>query len=193
MPFGRVTCLPRGWLPASVGSHTRTTSSPPPSLSESVTSTLNGSLPPLWVTSSSPSIHTVACQSTAPKCSSTRLPVQPAGTATVRRYHSACSAVGCLPTPDSALSAANGTRILPSHFSGLLAVLAVMAYSQRPFRFCQSARTSCGRGYSGQAFVGVTCLPHLVISGAGAGCQSGGAARAAASRERNTAGLRRGI
>ena len=31
---------------------------------------------------------------------------------------------------------------------------------------------SCGRGYSFQAFSGVTALPHLVMSGEGAGFQS---------------------
>ena len=127
MPSGLLTCLPRGCASASVGSHTRTTSSPLPSFSASVTSTENGSLPPRCVTSSFPFTQTVASQSTAPKCRRPRSPFHAAGTSTARRYQRFWPFVTCLPTPLSALSVPNGTRIWPSHFSGRAAHLGMMA------------------------------------------------------------------
>ena len=89
MPFGVLVCLPIGWrLPfcrLSVGSHTLTTTSFVPPLSCGVTSKVNASYPPEWVPTWVPLTQTVVRQSTAPKCSCTRRPDQPAGTVNVRR------------------------------------------------------------------------------------------------------------
>src|SRR5438874_1759425 len=129
MPPGLLTCLPRGWAAASVGSHTRTTSSFGPSFSASVTSNENGSDMPRCVPSSFPVTNTVDSQSTAWKWSSTRCATafHAAGASIVRRYHRCWSFDTRWPTPDKADSTQNGTRTLPSHFSGLAAARAVMA------------------------------------------------------------------
>ena len=46
-----------------------------------------------------------------------------------------------------------------------VASLSVSPYSQSPFKLSQSARTICGRGYSGHAFVGETSLAQRVNIG----------------------------
>ena len=54
----------------------------------------------------------------------------------------------------------------------------------KPFKFIQSGRTSCGRGYSGNALVGLTSAAQRVINGAFAGCQAGVPRREAGSESR---------
>jgi len=138
MPPGRRVCFPRGCQPASVGSQTRTSNvcvlgapaapppvtefaSPPvtsPLSSAPVMSSENGVCPPRCPPTNLPSSHTSAFQSTAPKCSSTRRPAHAAGNANSRRSHRTRSGPTVLPTPDSALSTQNGTRILPANAAG---------------------------------------------------------------------------
>src|SRR5437660_11705986 len=68
MLLGLVSCLPTGWLPFSVGSHTQTISSCSPSFFRALeTSTVNGSNPPLCSPTSLSLTNTLVCQSTAPK------------------------------------------------------------------------------------------------------------------------------
>ena len=119
MPSGRFTCLPRGWQPASVGSHTRTFSSLSPFLSAAVMSNSNGVKPPVCVPTQTPFTQTSAFQSTAPKCSSTRLPFHFGEIVKVRLYQSSFRSPRRLPTPERLDSTANGTRICPSYFSGV--------------------------------------------------------------------------
>ena len=87
--------------------------------------------------------------------------------------------------PESADSTGNGTRISrgsflpnstlsktarsqPFHSSaGMRLVMPrVQSNSHTPLRFIHSARTICGRGYSGRTFSGVTSSAHCVMTGA---------------------------
>ena len=117
MPPGLRTCLPRGCVPASVGSQTPTTISCSPSalecvgdverervvaarwLPSSLPLTLDGRLP----------VDGPEMQQDAPARST------PAGTANVRRYQRRLSWPTGFITPDRADSTGNGTRILPSN------------------------------------------------------------------------------
>src|SRR3954453_20628692 len=74
--------------------------------------------------------------------------------------------------PDNADSGGNGTRIWRAKLSGLAASFAVTSKSHSPFKFIQSLRTICGRGYSGSTLSGRTSLAQRVISGEGAGFQA---------------------
>src|SRR5579871_292859 len=129
-----------------------------------------------------PLTQTVVCQSTAPKWSRMRLPLQELGTSNGRRYH-ICSWISLpLPRPDKAASKVKGTRIrsenaLPVCQPSVWPTLASSkANSQRPLSDFQSLRTICGRGYSGRTFSGVTSFAQRVISGAAAGIQAGSSA-----------------
>ena len=104
---------------ASVGSHTRTFSSLSPFLSAAVMSNSNGVKPPVCVPTQTPFTQTSAFQSTAPKCSSTRLPFHFGEIVKVRLYQSSFRSPRRLPTPERLDSTANGTRICPSYFSGV--------------------------------------------------------------------------
>ena len=92
--------------------------------------------------------------------------------------------------PESADSTGNGTRISrgsflpnstlsktarsqPFHSSaGMRLVMpCVQSNSHTPLRFIHSARTICGRGYSGNTFSGVTSSAQDVMSGAAFFCQ----------------------
>ena len=118
IPSGRRTCLPRGWVPASLGSTTRTTTScGPKGRSASVTSKVKGSKPPRWPPTGRPFTSTVASQSTAPKWSSTRRPDQAPGSSNVRRYHKARPSTDS-PIPDSDDSTGNGTSTERSRTGG---------------------------------------------------------------------------
>ena len=68
------------------------------------------------------------------------------------------------PTPESGVSGPNGTRIVPSSFSGSRPRVPKAAKPHAPFRDCQlsAGRTSSGRGYSRQAFSAVTLSPKAV-------------------------------
>src|SRR3989442_12809431 len=109
-------------------------------------------------------MKTVASQSTAPKCSSHRLPrgSGAGGRRNVRRYQSRCWSGTARRTPESCDSIGNGTRIVPSKRRGRGAALSSTAYSQRPFRLTQSGRTICGRGYSGRGRVVSTAAAQRV-------------------------------
>ncbi len=164
-------CLPTAWLPVWVGSHTETTIVlTPPRSSRSVMSYEKESYPPSWTAPAWRSLtQTVVRQSTAPKCSWTRRPSQPAGTVKARRYHSLSSWVIRRWMPESADSAANGTRICSGNVVGRPAFAEVTAKSQMPLRFAQSGRVSCGRGYSGSGLSTGTWFVHGVVIGAGLG------------------------
>ena len=108
---------------------------------------------------------TRACQSTAPKCRSSRSSRHSGGTSKERRYQSDCSGVGVRRTPESVDSIANGTRISPSNASGRGASLAVRAYSHGPLRFSHFPRVICGRGYSGQGISVSTSAENLLTMG----------------------------
>ena len=119
MPCGFCICLPIGWVPLSVGSHAATTNCcGPVGVNAAVMSKLNGSYPPRCVPTVVPFTVTVVSQSTAPKCSSTRLPFHAAGTANERLYHSRFFSPTVRFTPESADSTGYGTRILPSNLRG---------------------------------------------------------------------------
>src|SRR5690606_36981300 len=79
-------------------------------------------------------------------------------------YQSTLSLPTVLPTPLNADSIANGTRIDPSVFVGILEAeeAGTMAYCQRPFRFTQWLRVICGRGYSFRGLFTSTLLAHSV-------------------------------
>src|SRR3954462_5470410 len=66
--------------------------------------------------------------------------------------------------PESLDSTGYGTRIRsPSVWPvGGGAIELADANSHVPFRFCHWVRVSCGRGYSGSAFVGETSFAHGV-------------------------------
>ena len=99
-----------------------------------------------------------------------RLPVP--GLAKVRRYQSRSSGDTILPTPLSADSTANGTRIFPSHDDGLSSPFGRIAYSHRPLRLVHSGRAICGRGYSGQGCSAETSFAQRVINLPSTGFQS---------------------
>lgn len=82
-------------------------------------SNAKGVKPPVCEPTAMPFTQTSVFQSTAPKCSSTRLPCHFPGTEKVRSYQRPFAAPGHRPTPESADSAANGTRISPSNSSGV--------------------------------------------------------------------------
>lgn len=112
-------------------------------------------------------MNTIARKSTASKWSRMRLPGAGAHVI-VRVYQRNSSGSSARPTPESADSMANGTRILPAQVSGRPGVFVtlVTCQSQSPLRHVQLSRTICGRGYSRQQFALVTFSPHGVISGA---------------------------
>src|ERR1035437_9818403 len=171
MPFGLRTCLPRGCVPASVGSQAVTINSfGPDGLSASVMSKLKASYPPRCWPISLPFTQTLASKSTAPKCSSNRWPFHLWGTSNVRRYQMRSFSLTGRITPDNADSTGNGTRICVWNVARVASLL-VMAKSHKPLRLSQSRRTIWGRGYSGWAFSGETSLAHRVFSGPAAGCQ----------------------
>ena len=151
-------------------------------------SNANGSYPPVWRQSSLPFSQTRASQSTASKRRTIRRPFHAAGTWNVRRYHRRWSGPTCLPTPDNPDSGANGTKIVLSNLpaSGCPSSFGRIAYCQRPLRFCQSARVSCGRGYSGCTLSGTTSFAKRLTSvpetGFHADCARGTATKAASSR-----------
>src|SRR3712207_6883265 len=68
----------------------------------------------------------------------------------------------CRWMPDSADSVGYGTRILSARSSptGGTSSAAAPANCHTPLRFCQRARVSCGRGYSGSALDGETWSVH---------------------------------
>lgn len=125
-----------------------------------------------------PLTQTVVRQSLAPKFSWTRRPLQPAGTVTVRRYHSLSSWVILRWTPERADSATNGTRICCGQAVGWPASAEVTAKSQRPLRFSQSERVSWGRGYSGNGWSTGTWAVQGVVMGEGFGVQAAACAAA---------------
>src|ERR1035437_1310497 len=171
MPFGLRTCLPRGCVPASVGSQAVTINSfGPDGLSASVMSKLKASYPPRCWPISLPFTQTLASKSTAPKCSSNRWPFHLWGTSISRRYQMRSFSLTWRITPDNADSTGNGTRICVWNVARVASLL-VMAKSHKPLRLSQSCRTIWGRGYSGWAFSGDTSLAHRVFSGPAAGCQ----------------------
>src|SRR5918993_2558103 len=89
-------------------------------------------------------------QSTAPNCNRTFLPAKFGGSVNVRSYQSKLSFPTVLPTPESADSTANGTRIEPAYADGMFSCcFGKILYCQSPFKFIQLPRTICGRGYSG--------------------------------------------
>src|SRR5262249_20292799 len=61
------------------------------------------------------------------------------------------------------------TRIWVENESGWGASFGVIARSQRPLRLIHSLRASCGLGYSGWTFFGVTSALQRVLSGPVAG------------------------
>ena len=69
-------------------------------------------------------------------------------------------------------STANGTKIFPSKLVGSACPFGRIAYSHSPFKFCQSARSIPGRGYSGNTFRGSTFSAQsvLILSPAGFHC-----------------------
>ena len=81
----RYACFPRGWGPASLGSHTDTVTcwsafgSSAPAMSKA-----NGSYPPRWRPIWSPFTYAVASQSTASKRSQMCWPAQPDGRGNAR-------------------------------------------------------------------------------------------------------------
>mmetsp|Transcript_3903 Transcript_3903/g.13720 ORF Transcript_3903/g.13720 Transcript_3903/m.13720 type:complete len:203 (-) Transcript_3903:203-811(-) len=111
----------------------------------------------------------IACQSTAPKCSSSRdvFLEKFFGRLNVRRYHKKSSFVMRRSTPDSALSIGKGTRMSPSNFRGGDPFsMRFTAYCQNPFRQTQSSSslTMAGRGYSAWGRPSSTSRrsPHVV-------------------------------
>src|SRR5438093_13379558 len=70
-------------------------------------------------------------------------------------------------TPESADSTGYGTKICPASVlpTGTASPAWPLWYCQRPLRLSQSARTICGRGYSGKALVGEKSLAQRVING----------------------------
>src|SRR6185436_162796 len=74
--------------------------------------------------------------------------------------------------PDKDDSTGKGTKICCENSLGFPASFPVTAKSHSPFKFRQSDRTICGRGYSGCAFFGETSLAQRVWSGPAAGCQA---------------------
>src|SRR5690606_18032892 len=107
MPWGRTTCLPFGWGPSLVGSHTPTTiSCCAPFAKYGVMSKENGSYPPSCEPTFRPFTYTSHCQSTAPKCKSTRCFRISLSIVTVCRYQSELSLLTVFPTPESADSTA---------------------------------------------------------------------------------------
>src|SRR5690349_1494082 len=69
--------------------------------------------------------------------------------------------------PESALSIGYGTRISSPSVCPVGGVLMFEAPAncQMPLRLCQSARVSCGRGYSGSGLAVETWEVHGVVSG----------------------------
>ena len=67
--------------------------------------------------------------------------------------------------PDSNDSGGYGTRMRSDRFrpTGGGAPAPAAAYCQVPLSVRHRSRTSCGRGYSGRAFVGETSLAHGVV------------------------------
>src|SRR5262245_32735650 len=92
-----------------------------------------------------------------------------------RRYQSCSFSFTIFMTPDREDSTGNGTRIWVENEAGRCASWGAMAKSQRPLRLRQSVRTSCGRGYSGCAFLGETSAAQRVLSGPVAGRQDSAA------------------
>ena len=128
----------------------------------------NGSWPPsCGRPASTPLTHSIVRKS---DCSKWRISRSPFFTLASKLllYQIVWSGSRSLPTPESALSTGNGTRISPSHFRGRACALGTMAYFHRPFRFVHAARTICGRGYPRQALSGATFSPQGVMILAGA-------------------------
>src|SRR5438876_226086 len=137
IPSGLVVCFPRACVSAVTSVTSTTTSCSPEGRSASVMSKEKLSYPPVCLPTSLPFTRTLDSKSTAPKCRITRWDFQFAGTVNVLRYVLLSK---CFPTPESADSMQNGTRICPAGApSG--------AKSHSPLRFSQSLRTICGRGY----------------------------------------------
>jgi len=89
IPCGLRTCLPRGCVPASVGSHTVTSNSlGSKGYRASVMSNPNPSYPPRCWPISLPLTHTLVSKSAAPKWSRIRRPRQERGTSNERLYQS---------------------------------------------------------------------------------------------------------
>ena len=175
MPLGLRTCLPRGWVPASVGSQAVTINSFGAGWLERV-----GNVEAERVVAAPVladflavdpdrglEIHRAEMQQQRAG------PAICAGTSKVRRYQMRSFSLTGRITPDNADSTGNGTRICVWKVARLASLL-VMAKSHRPLRLSQSCRTIWGRGYSGWAFSGDTSLAHRVFSGPTAGCQAAG-------------------
>ena len=163
MPWGRRTCLPRGCSPG-VGRVPHTDHE----LLFAAGRERVGDVERERVVAAAvlarrcvPLTYTVASQSTAPKCSSSRPP--PGGVArNVRRYQRRSDSATGRRTRLSCDSIGKGTRMRPSHAAGRAAALSVTAYCHQPLRFRQPGRTSCGRGYSGSTLAVSTSAAHRV-------------------------------
>lgn len=164
--------VPRGLLaaglyavPAVAGAHHDPDGLP----ARSPRSAVKEEKPPRCRVTSTPSAHTVASWSTAPKCSSTRRPDHSAGTAMSRAYQTA-SRKSVSPIPDAADSGANGTVISPaSGRSSRPRSRPVSPWSisnsHCPFSVSQSGRTHVGRGCSGERGTSVTSRSFLTGHG----------------------------
>ena len=120
IPCGLFTCLPRGCQCVSVGSQTLTINSCCFSFLSiaSVALKENREYPPRWEPSVLPLSVTSHSQSTASKCNNTCWSFQFSGIVNWRRYQSVLSFPTSFITPESADSAAKGTRMFPSHCFG---------------------------------------------------------------------------
>src|SRR5690554_1699081 len=93
-----------------------------------------------------------------------------AGTVKARWYQSSLSLPTLFCTPERLDSAAKGTSISPSKDTGLDFPTGRMAYSHKPLRFCHSARSIIGLGYSGNTLFTSISDAHLVFNLSPAGC-----------------------
>ena len=132
----------------------------------------NGVKPPVWEPIKISFTNTSAFQSTAPKFNKISFPFHEEGTVKVRLYHNSFFSPTSFCTPDKEDSTANGTKIFPSKLVGSACPFGRIAYSHSPFKFCQSARSIPGRGYSGNTFRGSTFSAQsvLILSPAGFHC-----------------------
>ena len=123
----------------------------------------NPSYPPRCVPSRFPSRNTVASQSTAPKCRSSRCPIHSAGILIARSYQRRWFSASGFITPDSGASTGNGTRISPACSLGGWSIgRSVTWYFHSPLRFIHFSRTIIGRGYSAHTHSGETSFAHRV-------------------------------
>src|SRR5690554_2045275 len=151
IPCGLFTCLPLGWYPSSVGSHTFTTTVLFPLTNAGVTSNEKGVYPPVCCPTFVSFTHTSAFQSTAPKCRSTLWFFHFDGPVNSRWYHSSFSLPTLFCTPERLDPTGQGTKISPSKLARFAFPTGKIAYSHNPFRFCHSPRSIMGLGYSGNS------------------------------------------